>query len=37
MQHHKYSLNDIENMFPYERDLYVDLLKTFIDEQNKEK
>ena len=26
MQHHKYSLTEIENMVPYERDIYVDML-----------
>lgn len=30
MQHHKYSLSDIENMMPWERYLYVDLLKDHI-------
>ena len=30
MQHHKYSLSDIENMMPWERYLYVDLLKEHI-------
>lgn len=26
MQHHKYSLTEIENMVPYERDIYVEML-----------
>jgi hypothetical protein len=26
MQHHKYSLSDLEEMIPWERSLYVDLL-----------
>lgn len=30
MQHHKYSLSDIENMMPWEKYLYVDLLKEHI-------
>lgn len=30
MQHHKYNLSDIENMIPWERYLYVDLLKEHI-------
>ena len=34
MQHHKYSLTEIENMMPWERDIYVDLLITWIKEQN---
>jgi hypothetical protein len=33
MQHHKYSLSDLEGMIPWERYLYVDLLKAFIKEQ----
>ena len=34
MQHHKYSLSDIENMMPWERDVYVDMLITYIKEEN---
>ena len=34
MQFHKYSLSDIENMIPWERFLYIDLLKLHIQEQN---
>jgi hypothetical protein len=34
MQHHKYSLSDIENMIPFERDIYTDLLKRYLDEIN---
>lgn len=34
MQFHKYSLSDIENMMPWERFLYIDLLKVHIEEQN---
>ena len=34
MQHHKYSLSDIENMMPWERDIYVDLLQQHIKEEN---
>jgi hypothetical protein len=33
MQHHKYSLSDLEAMIPWERYLYVDLLKAYIKEQ----
>lgn len=32
-QHHKYSIEDIENMIPFERDIYVDLLAEHIREQ----
>ena len=34
MQHHKYSLWDIENMLPWERDIYVSLLQQYIEEEN---
>ena len=34
MQHHNYSLSDIENMMPWEREIYVDMLVTFIKEEN---
>ena len=35
MQHHKYSLTEIENMIPWERDIYVDMLVSHIKEENK--
>jgi len=35
MHHHKYSLTEIENMIPYERKIYTELLKQHIDEENK--
>ena len=34
MQHHKYSLTEIENMMPWEREIYVDMLITHIKEEN---
>ena len=34
MQHHKYSLTEIEDMMPWERDIYVDILITWIKEEN---
>jgi hypothetical protein len=34
MQHHKYSLTEIENMIPWERDVYVALLKQYIEDEN---
>ena len=34
MQHHKYSLTEIENMMPWERDIYVALLNQHIEEEN---
>jgi hypothetical protein len=35
VQHHKYSIGDLENILPYERDLYAEMLVEFIEEQNK--
>jgi len=32
-QHHKYSISEIEDLMPFERDLYVDLLIKFLKEQ----
>lgn len=32
-QHHKYSITEIENLIPYERDLYVDMLMEYLEEQ----
>jgi hypothetical protein len=34
MQHHKYSLTEIENMIPWERDIYLALLNQYIEEEN---
>ena len=34
MQHHKYSLSDIENMIPWEREIYIGLLQQHIEEEN---
>lgn len=34
LQHHKYSLNEIENLMPFERDLYVDMLIHHIEQEN---
>ena len=33
MQHHKYSLTEIENMIPWERDIYVSLLAAWLEEE----
>lgn len=30
MQHHKYSLSDIESMMPWEKFIYTDMLKQYI-------
>ena len=34
IQHHKYSLTEIENMMPWERDIYVGLLNQWVEEEN---
>jgi len=34
MQHHKYSLTELENMVPWEREVYVTLLSNWIKEEN---
>lgn len=34
--YHKYSIKDIENMYPFERDMYIDLIIQFLEEKNKE-
>jgi hypothetical protein len=33
MQHHKYSLTELENMRPWEREIYVTLLVNHLDEE----
>ena len=33
MQYHKYSLTEIENWIPWERDVYVALLKQHLEEE----
>lgn len=32
-QHHKYQISEIENLIPFERDLYVELLNKHLQEQ----
>ncbi len=34
MHHHKYSLTEIENMMPWEREIYVSLLIDYIKQEN---
>lgn len=35
-QHHKYSIDEIEKMLPFERDLYFDMLLDFIKQQEEQ-
>ena len=40
MQHHKYNLSDIENMMPWERAIYIDMLQEYLkklEEQNRDR
>jgi len=32
MQYHKYSLTEVENMLPWEREIYLELLKEYLEE-----
>lgn len=34
MQHHKYSLYELENMIPWERTIYVNLVIQYVKEEN---
>ena len=34
MQHHKYSLTELDNMIPWEREIYVSLLIKHVQEEN---
>jgi len=31
MQHHKYSLTELDNMLPWERQVYIDMLVNFLE------
>ena len=35
-QHHRYSIQELEDLMPYERDLYVDMLLQFLEKQKQE-
>ena len=34
IQHHKWSLTELDNMIPFERTIYVDMLSKWIEEEN---
>ena len=34
MQHHKYSLTELDEMMPWEREIYVSLLMEYIKNEN---
>jgi len=33
MQHHKYSLSELEDMLPWEREIYISLLVNYLKEE----
>ena len=37
MQHHKYSLTELDNLMPWEKDIYITLLKNYIKEENEKR
>ena len=37
MNHHKWNLSDLEDMMPWERYIYVDLLQAFLREQEEQR
>lgn len=34
IQHHKYSLTELEDMMPWEREVYVSLLQAYLEEED---
>jgi len=36
VQHHKYSMTEVEEMYPFERDLFVEMLKEFLEKQQEQ-
>jgi hypothetical protein len=36
VQHHKYSITEVEDLMPYERDLYVDMLLIHLEKEKEE-
>ena len=34
VQHHKWSLTELEDMLPYERDIYTTMLTNWVQEEN---
>ena len=36
LQHHKYSLTELENMMPWEREIYLGLLEQHIKDENEQ-
>ena len=36
MYHHKFSLTELNNMLPYERAIYIDLLNSYLEKKQEE-
>ena len=36
VQHHKYSINDVEELLPFEREIFVDLLVSYLEREKEE-
>jgi len=37
MQHHNYSLEELENMVPWEREIYIGLLMNYLEDERKQR
>ena len=37
MQHHKYSLEQLDNMMPWEKEIYITMLSNYIKEENEKR
>jgi hypothetical protein len=37
MQHHKYSLSELEDMIPWEREIYITLLVNYLKEEKEKR
>ena len=37
MQHHKYSLTELDNLIPWEKEIYVGMLTSYIKEENEKR
>jgi len=35
MQHHKYSLTELENMIPFEREIYLGMIAKYLEEEKR--
>lgn len=36
-QHHNYNISDLENMLPFERDIFVNMLKNYLEKLEAER